>query len=416
MIWPPLIFTGRQTEFPFRFFGFLVFFTVALSLTLVGCGASGKNSGKPKKSDLRFPVQVEVVADREVQFSIAAVGSVAAFETVAITARVAGAVERVAFQEGDTTDTNRILVEIEPERYRLAVTSAKAILTRAEAAVTDADGSLSRREAVNRDNPGLVRDEDLQNARAKTATAHADFEQAKAALAISELNLRDALVRSPIAGVLQTRDVATGQYVQPGTRLGTVVRRDPLLLRLRVPENDVTSLKNGLSLSFTTSTGGPFAASILLVAGSADPQSRLVEITARVATGAPEELRPGAFAQVTIPVGSTEKFPVIPLTAVRPSDLGFVVFVVEQRGEQNVAVRRVLTLGLRTPDGRVAVRSGLDHGQRLIIRGSEALEDGSLLQVQEGDTSENAATTSAPATTDSSPASKAVAPAVGHAR
>jgi membrane fusion protein, multidrug efflux system len=387
-----------------------------ISLTMVGCGEGGKSSGKPKKSDLRFPVQIEVVADRDVQFSIAAVGSVAAFETVAITARVAGAVERVAFQEGETTDANRVLVEIEPERYRLAVTSAKAILTRAEAAVTDADGSLSRREAVNRDNPGLVRDEDLQNARAKTATAHADFEQAKAALAISELNLRDALVRSPIAGVLQTREVATGQYVQPGTRLGTVVRRDPLLLRFRIPENDATPLKNGLPLSFTTSDGGPFAASILLVAGSADPQSRLVEVTARVADGARDGLRPGAFAQVTIPVGSTEKFPVIPLTAVRPSDLGFVVFVAEQRGEQTVAVRRVLTLGMRTPDGRVAVRSGLDHGQRLIIRGSEALEDGSLLQVQESDTSENAATTPAPATTDSNQGPKAVTPAASNAR
>ena len=426
MIWPPLIFTGRLATLPFcslgslNFFGFL---TVALSLTLIGCGASGKNSGKPKKSDLRFPVEVEIVSDRDVQFSIAAVGSVAAFETVAITARVAGAVERVAFQEGETTDTKRILVEIEPERYRLAVTSAKAILTRAEAAVTDAAGSLSRREAVNRDNPGLVRDEDLQNARAKTATAHADFEQAKAALAISELNLRDALVRSPIAGELQTREVATGHYVHPGTRLGTVVRRDPLLLRFRVSENDASSLKNGLPLSFTTSAGGPFAAEIMLVAGSADPQSRLVEITARVAAGAHEELRPGAFAQVTIPVGSTEKFPVIPLTAVRPSDLGFVVFIAELRGEQTVAVRRVLTLGLRTPDGRVAVRSGLDHGQRLIIRGAEALDDGSLLLIQEIDPPEKTpaatvapAAPATPAVLESNRTPEAVTPAAGHPR
>ena len=363
----------------------LLFLGAALVAT-VGCFGSAKpaGAGKPKKSDLRFPVQVEAVTEREVKFSIAAVGSVAAFETVAITARVAGAVEKVAFQEGEQADSGRVLVEIEPERFRLAVTSAKAALIRAEAAVTDAEGSLSRREAVNRDNPGLVRDEDLQNARAKSASARADVEQSKAALAIAELNLRDALVRAPIAGVLQTREVATGQYVQPGTRLATVVRRDPLLLRFRVPEGDAASLREGQVLGFSTSDGGPYAATITLVAGTADTQSRLVEITARIADTDAKNLRPGAFAQVTIPVGAVARQPVIPLTAVRPSELGFVAFLAEKRGEQEVAGRRVLTLGLRTTDGQVAVRDGLKAGDRLIVRGAEALEDGSLLRLSDG--------------------------------
>ena len=354
-------------------------------LVLAACTGSGKPAdGKPKKSDLRFPVQVETVAERDVSFSIAAVGSVAAFETVAITARIAGAVEKISFQEGEAATPERVLVEIEPERYRLAVTSAKAVLARTEAAVVDTDGSLTRREAVNRDNPGLVRDEDLQNARAKAASARADVDQAKAALAIAELNLRDALVRSPIAGVLQTREVATGQYVQPGTRLATVVRRDPLLLRFRVPEGDAAHLRNDLELTFSTSDGGPFTAITTLVAGTADTQSRLVEITARITSADTTRLRPGAFAQVTIPVGDAQRFPVIPLTAVRPSEFGFVAYLVEQRGEQQVAVRRLLTLGLRTADGHVAVRAGLKLGERLVIRGAEALEDGSLLRVIDG--------------------------------
>ncbi|HEX3134914.1 MAG TPA: efflux RND transporter periplasmic adaptor subunit [Planctomycetota bacterium] len=367
------------------------FVTLAAALVLVvGCGAPAKpTGGKPKKGDLRYPVQVEAVSERAVNFSIAAVGSVAAFETVAVTARVAGAVEKVSFQEGETATPDRILVEIEPERYRLAVTSAKAVLARMQAAVTDADGSLTRREAVNRDNPGLVRDEDLQNARAKSASARADQEEAKAALAIAELNLRDALVRSPIDGVLQTREVATGQYVQPGTRLATVVRRDPLLLRFRVPEGDAAALRDGLTLTFTTTDGGPFTAITSLVAGTADPVSRLVEVTARITEGdaksATGHLRPGAFAQVTIPVGDPQRFPVIPLTAVRPSELGFVAFLAEKRDDREVAVRKVLTLGLRTADRQVAVRAGLSVGERLIVRGAEALEDGSLLRVVDSD-------------------------------
>jgi membrane fusion protein, multidrug efflux system len=355
-----------------------------LAVLLSACSGSSDKAagGKGGKRDLRFPVQVEEVASRPTQFSIAAVGSVAAFETVAITARVAGAVEKVAFQEGETADTERILVEIEPERYRLALASAKAALVRAESALKDADSSLARREAVNRDNPGLVRDEDLQTARARSASSRADVDQARSELALADLNLRDALVRSPVAGVLQTREVQTGQYVQPGTRLGTVMRRDPLLLRFRVPEGDAAYLKEGQVLSFTAGGEGPFSAVITLVGGAAEQTSRLVDITARVDDPRRERLRPGAFAQVTVPVGSAEAMPTIPQSAVRPSELGFVAFVIERRGEQDVAVRQVVTLGLRTTDGLVGVRSGLTPGQRLVVRGAEALDDGSVVLIE----------------------------------
>lgn len=362
------------------------FAAIAGGLLLVGlmtaCGGStDKAGGKGGKRDLRFPVQVEDVTSRPTQFSIAAVGSVAAFETVAITARIAGAVEKVAFQEGETADTERILVEIEPERYRLALDSAKAAMARAESALKDADSSLARRESVNRDNPGLVRDEDLQTARARSASSRADVDQAKSALALAALNLRDALVRSPIAGVLQTREVQTGQYVQPGTRLGTVMRRDPLLLRFRVPEGDAAFLKEGQALTFTAGGEGPFSAVVTLVGGAADQVSRLVDITARVDDPKRERLRPGSFAQVTAPVGSSEALATIPQSAVRPSELGFVAFIIERRGEQDVAVRKVVTLGLRTTDGQVGVRSGLTAGQRLVVRGAEALDDGSIVVI-----------------------------------
>ncbi len=352
-------------------------------MLLAACGAeAGKGAGKGAKRDLRFPVQVETVAPRAVQFSISAVGSVAAFETVAITARVAGAVERVLFAEGETATPERVLVEIEPERFRLAQASAKAVMGGAEAALIDAEASLTRRETVNRDNPGLVRDEDLQNARARSAALRAQVEQARSALAVAELNLRDALVRSPVAGVLQTREVQTGQYVQPGTRLATVVRRDPLLLRFRVPEGDAAHLREGQALAFAAGGEGPFNARITLVGGAADQVSRLVDITARVDDPKQERLRPGAFAQVTIAVGAAENLPIIPQRAVRPSELGFVGYVIERRGEQDVAVRAVLTLGLRTADGGVAVRSGLKPGQHLVVRGAEALSDGALVVVE----------------------------------
>ena len=66
----------------------------------------------------------------------------------------------------------------------------------------------------------------------------------------------------------------------------------------------------------------------------------------------------------------------------RPSERGFLAFVVEG----NQAHERVLTLGLRTADGLVEVRSGLQAGEQLVVRGNEALRDGFTVKVAGGAT------------------------------
>jgi multidrug efflux pump subunit AcrA (membrane-fusion protein) len=89
-------------------------------------------------------------------------------------------------------------------------------------------------------------------------------------------------------------------------------------------------------------------------------------------------LRPGSFAEIRVPIGSSSGTPVIPQTAIRPSERGFLAFVVED----GTARERVVTLGLRTADGRVEVRSGLSAGEPLVVRGAEALRDGARVRVE----------------------------------
>jgi multidrug efflux pump subunit AcrA (membrane-fusion protein) len=103
----------------------------------------------------------------------------------------------------------------------------------------------------------------------------------------------------------------------------------------------------------------------------------MVDMTARVEDPAMAKLLPGTFAEVLVPVGSAPNTPVIPQTAVRPSERGFLAFVVD--GE--VAHERVLELGLRTSDGFVEVRGGLQPGETLVIRGGEALREGAKVAV-----------------------------------
>ena len=348
----------------------------ALLLVPAACkkeaAAGGKGAG-PRGVDMQFPVETVRVQERDAVFTLNAVGSVEAFEKVQVTARVAGVVERVRFAEGSRMDGGQVLVEIEPQRYTLAVASAQASHNKAIAAKGDAEAGLKRRETVDKQNPGLIPGEEIEAWRTKVLVAAAEMAQAKAALDQAQLNLHDAYVRVPVPGVVQTRTVQTGQYVQPGSVLATLVRRDPLLLRFQATEQDAVRLQPGVKAFFKVrDSSQQFQARIIHVAASTEESTRMVAVTAEVIDKDKETLRSGSFAEVRVPVGASRPLAVVPQTAIRPSEKGFLAFVVEN----GKAVERILTPGMRTADGYVEVLSGLRAGDVLVVRGGEALSDG----------------------------------------
>src|SRR6187397_323920 len=190
----------------------------------LGCGGGEHAStGTAKgKGPLEYPVQVQPAPAGNVTYSVTGVGSVEAFEQVQVVSRVPGAVDTVRFKEGDAVGAGQVLVEIDPERYRLAVEAAKAALQKAQAARDDAQSALSRRER----DPNLFPAEEVQTFSTRASVAAADAAQAQAALQQAQLNLHDAYVRAPIAGIMETRSVQTGQYVTAGSTLATMVRRE----------------------------------------------------------------------------------------------------------------------------------------------------------------------------------------------
>lgn len=351
---------------------------LAAAVASAGCdGGAGKSQGV-KRAAAVFPVEIVPVATRRVEYSVSAVGSVEAFEVVQVTARVPGAVEKVHFAEGDIVRKGDLLVEIEPDRYAIEVQAARAALEKAEAARAEAGAGLARREGAVERNPGLIPGEELETWRTRVRTAAADATEKRAALERAEMNARDALARAPFGGAIQTRGVQTGQYVQPGALLTTLVRRDPLLLRFRVPEQDAARISLGATARFSVrNVAQTYNARITYIAESADEVSRMVAVTAEIDDPRKEELRPGVFAEVVVPVGASDAAAVVPQSCVRPSERGFLAYVISG----GVAVERVLSLGMRTADGQVEVRAGLAPGESLVVRGAEALREGAAVRV-----------------------------------
>jgi multidrug efflux pump subunit AcrA (membrane-fusion protein) len=130
-----------------------------------------------------------------------------------------------------------------------------------------------------------------------------------------------------------------------------------------------------MTASFTMrETQRTFNAKLTLVAGAADSTTHMVSITGEVAADEHKYwLRPGSFCDVTIDLGAKRDAPLIPRSAARATDHGYVAYAVEA----DTAKERPLTLGMSTRDGWIEVRAGLKAGDTLVVRGAEALSNGS---------------------------------------
>ena len=72
-----------------------------------------------------------------------------------------------------------------------------------------------------------------------------DIERNKASLELQRKKLRDTTVYAPFAAAVKERQVTPGQYVRPNTPLFTLVKTDPIRLRLEVPERMAPWIKTG---------------------------------------------------------------------------------------------------------------------------------------------------------------------------
>lgn len=427
-----------------------------LALLVVGGCGGGEPSAPARGARGARPVAVGVrtLAPEVLTQRVEGTGSLEAYQVVTVAARIDGVVESVAFDEGDTVDPRRDLAVVDGTRRALESAQAAAAVKEAEAlapralatvararagveraraqqgaAATDRDEALAmvkRREDLRAERPGVVPEEELATLRAQAErrrdavnVAAAALAEAEAALAEAEAgvtvaaeslrsaqaraalaakSLADTVVRAPLAGVVRRRHVTLGQYVRAGDPLAEIVDRTRLRVRFRVTEAESVRLAAGQALTFTVPSLGAqvHEGALVHVDETAHPVSRMVECLGEVARPAPF-LKPGFFVMAGVDVATAAAL-VVPEGALRPSEQGWVVFVVQD----GRAERRPVRLGLRTKDGRVEVAEGLAAGQAVIVEGANVVSAGTPVEVRApapppGASSSPSATGAAPA-------------------
>ncbi len=166
------------------------------------------------------------------------------------------------------------------------------------------------------------------------------------------------------AGQVSERIANTGEAVNPGQTLLTVVNTQFLELRGQVPVDQANQVRAGQPAEFTLTAfpGRTFSGTVARIDPVADPGTRQVGVTLRLRN--PGELIAGMFASGRVVTGGGVQALVVPAAAVRGQGAEQHVLVVQ--GDS--VVRRPVTLGARDDArGVIAVQGGVQAGERVIV-------------------------------------------------
>lgn len=315
-------------------------------------------------------------------------GSIRARQSVEVTARVEGILEKMLFREGSYVRKGQTLFVIDPKLYQAQVDRARAQLDRAEALKDKADRDLNRiRPLYNQKAASLV---DLDNAEAAVECAEADVEICKVDLLEAQTTLGYTRVSAPISGYISERMVDVGALVGPGGRalLATIVRSDTVMI-----DFSMTSLEYFKSKDREVNVrcddgecleGLPSYVTVTLADGSEYPYKGIVDfadpvvdtntgtISVRAEMPNPDGcLLPGEKTKVKVLLDVLQGAMTVPAVAVQNGEDGKYVYVISADGSVE---RRYVTV--EEPLGRwVVVKGGLTHGEMVAVDRFELLSD-----------------------------------------
>lgn len=216
-----------------------------------------------------------------------------------ISAKLPGRVGRVFVDEGARVKRGQPLLEIESDYLKIEVDRAEASLARAKAAEGEARRDYERKEGLV--GKGSVSQAVYDRTKATLDQAEASRAEAQAALALARQRLADAVMASPIDGIVAERRTDVGERLGEATVAFVLVQVSPLKVRFRLPERYLGQVKRGqiVRAQVDPYPGEVFEGKVVIVVSAVDPATRTFAVEAEI-PNRDERLKPGLFARVEL--------------------------------------------------------------------------------------------------------------------
>jgi membrane fusion protein, multidrug efflux system len=346
---------------------------------LTGCNeAKNKLVLKPPAS-----VGVATPVQRPVTPYLELTGTITAYASVNLVARVTGYLKSINYVDGSTAKVGDLLFEIEPAPYQAQVKQAEAALSGAKAGLVQTQAEFERQDTLAKQ--GVNTQANLDKARASRDTDKANADAADANLQTAQINLSYTRVTAPFDGIVTRHLASLGELVGGGghTNLASIVQLDPIYVTFNVSDQDLMKFRANegqrrltlaelqqipIEVGLMQEEGFPHRGKIDYVSPDIDQQTATI-LARGVFENKDRTLLPGMFVRLRVPMGPpVNDALLVPDRILQQNQEGRYLLVVgpndevEQRAVQLGELDgqlRVITAGLK-PDDKVVI-TGLDR-------------------------------------------------------
>lgn len=333
---------------------------------------------RPMRETVRLNAQIEPVTGREAHLTAALGGRVQFADTVPVL--------------GMSVAKGQLLARVTPPLT--GATNRATLQAEVAAAQAEVDGARDENQRVKKlAQAAAIAERTVREVGIRLSLAESHLKAAKERLREYDITASGRIsgsntfrVRSPIAGTLVAVSVTSGETVDGGAHLFTVIDMNRLWVVGQVFEPDIPTVVDARSARFTVEgherpfvilraepAAGETAESddgrLITVGQVLDPRSRTVPIVFEV-KNRDQLLRIGQFAELEIAAGQPAQALAVPTTAVL-SDAGRQVVFVQRAGE--TFERRFVRTGLRSA-GWVQILAGIEAGERVVSRGAHIVK------------------------------------------
>lgn len=365
-----------------------------IALALSGCGntsADSKQKGGGGKGgrgsgQMTIPVAVAKAEVRDLPILLNGLGSVDAFNTVAIKSRLDGQLIKVNVREGQEVKQGELLAEIDPRPYEVQLSQAQATLFKDQAALKDARLNLERFQQLYKD--GVISKQQFDTQGSLEAQLDGAVRADQAQVDTVKLNLVYTRITAPVSGRIGLRQIDVGNMVHASDPNGLLIitQLQPIAVIFSLPQDNLQAVSQHMR-------GGKLSVD----AYSRDDQTKLAtgtlttidnQIDVTTGTGKlkavfdnrDRSLWPNQFVNVHLLLEVKKNNTVVPSAAIQRGPQGTYVFSVKP---DKTAEMRPVTVGF-SQGNFVAITQGLKPGEMVVTDGQDKLQPGTHVEIRGG--------------------------------
>jgi multidrug efflux system membrane fusion protein len=342
-----------------------------------------------------IPVLAGTAVTQDVQLYLTGLGTVQAFNTVTVKARVDGQIDKIAFIEGQDVKAGDLLAQIDPRPFQAMLAQAVAAKARDEAMLANAKLDLQRySQLVIRE---FATKQSVDTQTALVAQYEAAIQGDQAAIDNARVQLGYTSITSPIGGRTGVRLVDQGNIIHAGDTGGIVVltQLQPISVIFTLPQDVLDQVHGQMALGAlkvialkrddkTVVDEGTLA----LVDNQIDQTAGTIRLKA-VFPNAHDGLWPGEFVSARLMLNVQRGVVTVPAPVVQRGPDGTYAYVI--KADDTVEMRPIKLTQIR--DGIAVVAEGLKAGERVVVDGQYKLKPGVRVDAAAGEAAKGSSKT-----------------------